>query len=344
MSKNCSVVIFSNKAYNSIIRETFDKHPVETGGILLGHVIDDAWVVMEVLPPGINSIFEPAYFEYDHAFVNYLADSVASQYKQPLSLLGLWHRHPGSMDVFSTTDDVTNRSFAALRQQGTISGLINVDPDFRITMYHLDKEVTPIGSYHRPQYEKVDVEVGDDIIPEHFFELKYYNSSDDEQHPRPRKEHQGRASNIGIGQNNEIGENDATPDGNDSGDDSPRQLKRARTSDIVDELLARTGQWLARRAGLIILLVLSILAIVLISPKKSRKTAPNPPKHEWNFKFWKKGKGVRLNDTTYQTASFTDTISNISSDTISEKDSLSVNANDSTGIESENLEIAKDGQ
>ena len=41
-------------------------------------------------------------FEYDEAFVNYLAQSVANQYKRPLDLLGLWHRHPGSMDVFSS--------------------------------------------------------------------------------------------------------------------------------------------------------------------------------------------------------------------------------------------------
>lgn len=185
MSAQCSVVIFSNKAYNAIIQETFDKHPIETGGILLGHVIDDAWVVMEVLPPGINSIFEYAYFEYDHQFVNYLADKVASKYKLPLSLLGLWHRHPGSMDVFSQTDDGTNRKFAQINERGAISGLVNVDPDFRVTMYHLGHEEDVSRPYERPNYSVVDVEVGDDIIPEHFFELKFCNQDHIDLHPRP---------------------------------------------------------------------------------------------------------------------------------------------------------------
>lgn len=182
MSENCQLVVFSNKAYNAIIRESFDKDPVETGGILLGHVLDNGvWIVMEVLPPGINSIFQYAYFEYDEAFVNYLAQSVANQYKRPLDLLGLWHRHPGSMDVFSSTDDGTNSTFARQNPVGVISGLVNIDPDFRITMYHLDH---PTGRLMgRPDYSVVDIEVGDDIIPEEYFELHYFNGGDSNLHP-----------------------------------------------------------------------------------------------------------------------------------------------------------------
>lgn len=182
MSENCQLVVFSNKAYNAIIRESFDKDPVETGGILLGHVLDNGvWIVMEVLPPGINSIFQYAYFEYDEAFVNYLAQSVANQYKRPLDLLGLWHRHPGSMDVFSTTDDGTNATFARQNSAGVISGLVNIDPNFRITMYHLDH---PTGRLMgRPNYSVVDVEVGDDIIPDEYFELRYFDGRESNLHP-----------------------------------------------------------------------------------------------------------------------------------------------------------------
>lgn len=182
MSSHCHLVVFSNKAYNAIIRESFDKDPVETGGILLGHVLDNGvWIVMEVLPPGINSIFQYAYFEYDEAFVNYLAQSVANQYERPLDLLGLWHRHPGNMDVFSTTDDGTNLTFARLNPAGVISGLVNIDPKFRFTMYHLDHPTSrPIG---RPHYEVVDVEVGDDIIPDEYFRLRYVNGDEADLHP-----------------------------------------------------------------------------------------------------------------------------------------------------------------
>lgn len=197
MSENCQMVVFSNKAYNAIIRESFDKDPVETGGILLGHVLDNGiWIVMEVLPPGIHCIFERAYFEYDDAFVNYLAQSVANQYKTPLELLGLWHRHPGSMDFFSSTDDQTNTTFAAQNRYGVISGLVNIDPQFRLTMYHLDQGRHYMSGV-RPVYEKVAIEVGDDIIPEEYFELRYYDGEDSNLHPRvERTTRQARETHI----------------------------------------------------------------------------------------------------------------------------------------------------
>lgn len=192
--KDCNAVVFSNRAYNSIIRESFKKDPVETGGILLGHIVDDTWVVMEVLPPGIHCIFEIAYFEYDEDFVNYLADSVANQYKIPLELLGLWHRHPGSMDTFSGTDDITNTTFAKLHPKGAISGLVNIDPKFRFTMYHLGNP--DMSRFSRPCYQQVEIEVGDDIIPRDFFELRYINSVSFNLHPIPFGKNKSEQPNV----------------------------------------------------------------------------------------------------------------------------------------------------
>ncbi|NDW17352.1 hypothetical protein D0T53_00290 [Dysgonomonas sp. 216] len=166
MNNSCHTVVFSDKAYNAIVNESFRKEPLETGGILLGHILDNGiWIVMEVLPPGWNSVFQFAYFEYDEKFVNYLAQSVASEYKHELSLLGLWHRHPGSMDSFSGTDDETNAVFAGLNEKGAISGLVNIDPRFRLTMYHVSSPL---------KYDRVEVAVGNDLIPEEYFEWKHF--------------------------------------------------------------------------------------------------------------------------------------------------------------------------
>ena len=189
MDNNCKLVVFSDKAYNAIIRETFEWDPVETGGILLGHVLHNGyWIVMEVLPPGYgegregdNVYHEMAYFEYNRKFVNYLAKSVAEQYEIPLELLGLWHRHPGGMDHFSGTDDGTNSSFAAQNPHGVISGLINVDPQLRMTMYYLAH--SDARTYGRPNYQRVDVEVGSDLIPEEYFKLRYYQGEERDLHP-----------------------------------------------------------------------------------------------------------------------------------------------------------------
>lgn len=187
MSNYCQTVIFSDKAYNAIIDETFRKDPIETGGILLGHVLDNGlWVVMEVIPPGIDSVHQYAYFEYDEKFVNYLAESIATKYENKLELLGLWHRHPGSMDAFSGTDDGTNRIFAGLRSCGAISGLVNVDPNFRLTMRHVSNPL---------HYEIVDVEVGDDLIPEDYFKLRHYPEKG--LNPAPYSKKKNDWTNIG---------------------------------------------------------------------------------------------------------------------------------------------------
>lgn len=193
MDSNCQLVVFSDKAYNAIITETFDWDPVETGGILLGHILDNGcWIVMETLPPGYGEpnegdrvFHEYGYFEYNQKFVNYLVKSVSEQYEIPLELLGLWHRHPGSMDHFSGTDDRTNSTFASLNPYGAISGLVNVDPQLRMTMYYLphNGNQSLINGY--VNYQRVDVEVGSDLIPEQYFKLRYYTGEQNSLHPYP---------------------------------------------------------------------------------------------------------------------------------------------------------------
>lgn len=129
----------------------------------MGKIENGVWYVVDVLDPGPNSIFTPTYFEYDTAYVNHLANKVARLWNVRLDLLGLWHRHPGSFDSFSSTDDGTNREYASLRPEGAISGLVNIDPRFRITMYHVGSPLT---------YRKVKVEVGDDQIPPRLLQLR----------------------------------------------------------------------------------------------------------------------------------------------------------------------------
>lgn len=282
MGAKCSTVVFSTKAYNAIIRETFEHEPVETGGILLGHVVDDTWVVMEVLPPGIHSIFQVAYFEYDEEFVNYLAHSVANQYKRPLSLLGLWHRHPGSMDTFSGTDDLTNRTFARQLPQGVISGLVNVDPRFRFTMYYLNAaEDDGVG---RPNYRRVEIEVGDDIIPADFFALRYFdNAGNADLHPtadmskETRYRRSGR-THVNPEQNSQQTLTDGKPSGSDKGVEEG--LQSASDRKVFLECGKRCLRLLLRYWKEITISVLIVCVTLLLTGKfgKSKPAAPSTPK------------------------------------------------------------------
>lgn len=124
----------------------------------MGHFENGVWYVVEASDPGINATFTTSYHEGDDAYENHICGVISRMYKYPLVFLGMWHRHPGSMDVFSGTDDQTNYKYAASAGNGCISALINIDPDFRITFYYAEQGSRVNSIY----YTKVDVEVGDD--------------------------------------------------------------------------------------------------------------------------------------------------------------------------------------
>lgn len=164
-------VVFSERAFSAVLAETTEKITTETGGLFLGVVKDGIWYIVEAIDPGPKSIFEVAYFEYDQQYTQHLINKIANLYSQKLELIGLWHRHPGSFDQFSSTDDGTNTKFAAMRKEGAISGLVNMDPSFRLTMYFVEPSC---------RYRKIVYEVGDQLIPkeyllyktpEHFYSL-----------------------------------------------------------------------------------------------------------------------------------------------------------------------------
>lgn len=156
-------VVFSNRAYASVLAETTEKIKTETGGLFLGTVQDDTWYIIEAIDPGPKSIFEIAYFEYDQKYTQHLINKIANLYDKQLALIGLWHRHPGSFDQFSSTDDGTNAKYASMRKQGAISALVNIDPTFRITMYQVERPC---------RYRKIAYDVGDNLIPDELLKFK----------------------------------------------------------------------------------------------------------------------------------------------------------------------------
>jgi integrative and conjugative element protein (TIGR02256 family) len=161
-------VIFSNRAYTSIIAETAEKIKTETGGVFLGFHENGTWYVIEAIDPGPKSVFQAAYFEYDQKYTEHLINKIARMYQAKLTLIGLWHRHPGSFDKFSSTDDGTNSNYAKMSPSGAVSVLVNIDPKFRITPYHV---AWPL------RYTKITYQVGDNLIPKHLLELKKADQS-----------------------------------------------------------------------------------------------------------------------------------------------------------------------
>ena len=156
-------VVFSDRAFAAIMAETTEKIKTETGGLFLGSFEDGICYVIEAIDPGPKSIFEVAYFEYDQQYTQHLINKIANLYDKKLTLIGLWHRHPGSFDQFSSTDDGTNSKYAQMRKEGAISALVNIDPKFRLTMYHIDQPC---------RYSVIEYDVGNHLIPDEMLRYK----------------------------------------------------------------------------------------------------------------------------------------------------------------------------
>ena len=154
-------VVFSDRAFAAIMAETTEKIKTETGGLFLGSFEDGIWYVIEAIDPGPKSIFEVAYFEYDQQYTQHLINKIANLYDKRLTLIGLWHRHP--FDQFSSTDDGTNSKYARMRKEGAISALVNIDPEFRLTMYHVDQPC---------RYSVIEYDVGNHLIPDEMLRYK----------------------------------------------------------------------------------------------------------------------------------------------------------------------------
>ena len=154
-------VIFSNCAYNAVVSEATDKVNSETGGVFLGCSENNTWYVVETIKPGPKAVFQEAYFEYDQQYVEFQINKAAQKYQAELTLVGNWHKHPGSYSEFSSTDDNTNSEYANLSDNGAVSILVNTDPDFRMTAYHV---AWPL------KYTKITFDVGDNLIPEHLMQ------------------------------------------------------------------------------------------------------------------------------------------------------------------------------
>lgn len=161
--------IFSERAFLAIVAETYESSKTETGGIFLGIKTVNIWYILETLDSGIHPIFQPGYFEYDTEYINHLSKKIGRYYQEPIELLGLWHRHPSSFDCFSKTDDITNKKYASQNSDGAISALVNFDPFFRLTMYHVS---LPSQSDSRPEYTKLSIEIGDQLIPKNLLTIK----------------------------------------------------------------------------------------------------------------------------------------------------------------------------
>ena len=162
----CKYIFLSSRAYATIISEVLRNGENETGGVFLGNAYHKIWFVTDCIDPGLNTVHSPAAFHLDVNYVNRITERVRNYYQFPLTFLGFWHRHPGSLDTFSSTDEQTIRSNLRGCPHGILSMLVNIDPELRMTFYYCYGETLMVIPYDQ----------GDEYFPE---ELLAYASPEE---------------------------------------------------------------------------------------------------------------------------------------------------------------------
>ena len=153
---DCLHVTLSNRAYCSIINESLEHGYDETGGVLLGFIVGRRWFVLDVIDPGTNdTIHQVDLFQWDEDYVNAMAKRMRRIYRHQPTILGFWHRHPGSMDFFSQQDVESTQKNLQNAKKGLISMLVNIDPALRMTFYYAKG----------PHFMPVRYDVGDEYFP-----------------------------------------------------------------------------------------------------------------------------------------------------------------------------------
>lgn len=99
----------SNVVTRSLVGEASNKHPLETGGVLLGWRTDDGAVVAGMLGPGPRAMHGRHAFLPDHRWQIEEIQNVFSKTSGDLNYLGDWHTHPNGVAAMSNLDRSTLR-------------------------------------------------------------------------------------------------------------------------------------------------------------------------------------------------------------------------------------------
>ena len=162
-------VYFTELAYLQLLVEVKKYCRVETGAILVGHIIGNNYYVFESLDSGINCRRSPSIFYRDNPYSEHLVDVVRAKYTKAYAI-GFWHRHPGNFNQFSHDDLEANIDMARVLESNIISGLVNIyDNKVRLRFWQIT-----LGN----KYEEAEVIVGDC----YFSNLASYKSISDVEH------------------------------------------------------------------------------------------------------------------------------------------------------------------
>lgn len=105
-------VWLANRALDEMCEESVARHPLESGGVLLGWRTGKDRVVINVLGPGPKALHGRHQFFPDHAWQVSEIHRIFHETDDDIDYLGDWHSHPNGESAMSGEDHTTLRRIA----------------------------------------------------------------------------------------------------------------------------------------------------------------------------------------------------------------------------------------
>lgn len=119
--------------------------PKETGGILMGYIVGNEFVVTDIIGPGPKAVHRDFSFEPDQNFHKSEIAKIYNLSNRTITYIGDWHTHPNSKPYLSDQDKKAIKNIAAFKKARlpTPLMLISAPPmkDFAVWIF----EKTPEG-------------------------------------------------------------------------------------------------------------------------------------------------------------------------------------------------------
>ena len=148
----------TKSAYQVIKEESLENMESESGGLMIGTMENDPFVIKATKPSPL-AIRTSASYTNDGKYDTEILKKTIAEYNSRIKLVGYWHKHPGSMCNPSMTDLKTACKFAApLRNSG------DNRPLFFVITNVAHEEVLIYGYYlnDRNEFVSVDIKIVDD--------------------------------------------------------------------------------------------------------------------------------------------------------------------------------------
>ncbi|MCB0209618.1 MAG: Mov34/MPN/PAD-1 family protein [Anaerolineae bacterium] len=161
--KTMPLVIYSERALAVIQSETagrFASSGEETGGILVGRRLDGQRIlVVAASGPGPQATHRAHMFSPDVAFANRKLDELRDTYPGT-DYLGVWHKHPATLDHPSRGDEAQIVEMFADPDYGHLEELLAPitlirQGEFSLKTYYIDRSLVATQAFFQPVQDRV---------------------------------------------------------------------------------------------------------------------------------------------------------------------------------------------